>query len=238
MRTRLVAPLLVLMTLTALASPTRASAQDYDDFAAYAALILTPIGGLVPLGPAAPARGSAFVLRYGNLDSEGSALHNFSFGGDFAAGSGRLGLTLGGTTCDGCDGSVTAGLDYTVGLTRNVVAVALRPALGFSKPLEGDGTALSLGLSLPIGVELSGATGPIFIPYLVPGFGYGRVSGGEDSESGTRTMLGGGFSVAGRQGIFAVHLGFQKVFIEDGEMTIGLGMSIGRRVSSSTPGGR
>ena len=229
MRTSLAAPLLVLF---AIASPARASAQDAGDIAAYAALIFTPPGGLVPLPPAASGgAGSAFVIRYGNLDfgSGGGSLHNIALGGDFAVARGRFGLTLGYTTCDGCDGNFMAGIDYSYVLAQNVLTVALRPALGFSKPSEGDGTALSLGLSLPIGVELSGATGPVFTPYIVPGFGFGRVSDNDDSESGGRPMLGGGLSIASRQSTLAVHLGFQKVFIEDGEMTLGLGLSIGRR---------
>jgi hypothetical protein len=216
-----------------LVSPTRAFAQDVGDFAAYAALSFTPLGAFVPLPPPpSGARGSAFVFRYGNIDLGGdlaSSVHNFSIGGDFAMERGRLGLTLGGSTCEDCDGSIMAGLDYTLMLTQSVVSVALRPAVGFSKPLEDDGTALSFGASLPLGVELSGSTGPIFIPYLVPGIGFGRLSDEGDSESGMRPMLGGGFAIAGRQSTFAVHLGFQKVFIDEGEMVFGVGFSIGRQ---------
>ena len=223
-----------LVALILIANPTRVNAQDLGDIAAYAALSFTPVGGLVPLPPSgSAARGSAFVARYGNLDLGDPSLHSFSFGGDLATAHGRFGLTVGGSTCDGCDGNFMAGLAYTAPLTQNVLSVALRPALGFTKPLEGGGTALSLGLSLPVGVELSGATGPVFTPYLVPGFGYGRISDDGDSESGTRPMLGGGIAIAGRQSTFAVHLGFQKVFIDEGETTFGLGMSIGRRASSA-----
>jgi hypothetical protein len=126
-----------------------------------------------------------------------------------------------------------AGIDYTALLTQDVLSIGLRPALGFSKILDGGGTALSLGLSLPVGAKLGGVTGPVFVPYVVPGFGFGRLSDEGESESGTRPMLGGGFSIAGRQSTFALHVGFQKVFIEDGDMSIGLGMSFGRRVPSA-----
>ena len=221
-----------LVTLSLVAGPTRASAQDAGDFAAYAALSFTPLGAFVPSPPPpSGARGSAFVFRYGTIDLGGelaSPLHHFSIGGDFATGRGRLGLTIGGTTCEDCDGNIMAGLDYTIPLTQNVLSVAIRPAFGFSKPLEGDGTALTFGATLPLGVELSGATGPSFIPYLVPGLGFGRLSGDEDSESGMRPMLGGGFAIAGRQSTVAVHLGFQKVFIDEGETAYGVGFSIGR----------
>ena len=115
---RLRTPLSVTLTVLGLmvvAGPTRASAQDESDLAAYVALNFTPLGAFVPLpAPGSAARGSAFVFRYGNLDlgsgSDGS-LHNFAIGGDFSTGRGRMGLTLGGTTCDGCDGNIMAGLD-------------------------------------------------------------------------------------------------------------------------------
>jgi len=215
-----------------LASSAQASAQDEGDLAAYFALTFTPVGGFVP-HPIPPAgAGNAFVVRYGHLDLGLQSLHNFAIGGDFGAGRGRLGLTLGGTTCDGCDGNIMAGVDYAAVLTQNVLSIAFRPALGFSRPLEGSGTLVSLGLSLPISAELSEATGPIFIPFIVPGFGIGRVSSDEDSESGTRPTLGGGLSIAGRQSAFAVHLGFQKVFLDGGETTFGLGVSIGHRTAS------
>jgi hypothetical protein len=234
MRTWLTTPLLALTVMAA--SPARGAAQDLGDFAAYAALIFTPIGGFVPLPPTTgAASGSAFVIRYGNLDSGGGggSLHNISLGGDIAMERGRLGLTLGAMTCDGCDGNVMAGVDYTAMLTQDVLTIGLRPALGFWKALDdGGGSALSLGLSLPVGAKLGGVTGPYFVPYIVPGFGYGRVSDDDDSEGGTRPMLGGGFSIAARQSTFALHLGFQKVFIEDGDMSLGLGLSFGRRASA------
>jgi hypothetical protein len=230
MRTSLATALLAVVVIGA---PTRGEAQDFDDFAAYLALSFTPVGGLVPLPPpGGGARGSAFVFRYGNIDlggEGGNSINNLAIGGDFAAGRGRLGLTLGATTCDGCDGNFTLGMDYTAPITHDVVSVALRPAVGFWKPTDGDGSALSFGLSLPVGVELSGATGPIFVPYLSPAIGFGRVSDEEDSESGTRPMLGGGFAITGRQSTFALHVGFQKVFVDDGEMLFGVGFSIGRR---------
>lgn len=218
-----------LLALTAVARPTTAAAQDIDDFAAFTALTFTPTGGLIPLPPPIAGRGSAFLLRYGMLDfgSGGPTLNNFVAGGDFALSNGRLGAALGYSTCDGCDGNITASLDYTASLTQGKAMVAVRPAFGFSKPTEGSGSALSLAVSLPLGVELSAGEGPHLIPYLVPGIGYGRISGGGESESGVRPMLGGGFAITGRQSGLGVHFGFNKTFVEGGETTFGLGLSIG-----------
>jgi hypothetical protein len=222
-----------LLALTVALRPTTASAQDIDDIAAFAALTFTPTGGLVPLPPPIAGRGSAFLLRYGMLDfsNGGPTLHNIVAGGDFATSNGRFGAALGYSTCDGCDGNIMASMDYTASLTQGKAMVAVRPAFGFSKPTEGSGSALSLGVSLPLGVDLS-TDGPHLIPYLVPGVGYGRVSGDDDSESGTRPMLGGGFAIVSRQSGLGIHFGFHKTFVEDGETVFGLGLSFGGR---STP---
>lgn len=222
-----------LLALTVVARPTTASAQDIDDIVAFAALTLTPTGGLVPLPPPIAGRGSAFLLRYGMLDfgSGGPTLNNFVAGGDFATSNGRFGAALGYSTCDGCDGNITASMDYTASITQGKALVAVRPAVGFSKPTEGSGTALSLGISLPLSVDLSAGTGAHLIPYLVPGVGYGRISGEGESQSGTRPMLGGGFAIASRNSGFGIHFGFNKTFVEDGETTFGLGLSFGGRAT-------
>jgi len=53
--------------------------------------------------------------------------------------------------------------------------VVARPELA-QYDLYPSGEELDLALqTLPVGAELSGATGPVFIPFLVPGFGYGRI---------------------------------------------------------------
>ena len=219
------------LALTAVARPTTASAQDLGDIAAFAALTFSPTGGVVPLPPPIAGRGNAFLFRYGMLDlSNGPTVHNFVAGGDFAASSGRFGAALGYSTCDDdCDGNIMFGLDYTASLTSGKAMVAVRPALGFAKPTEGSGSALSLAVSLPIGVDLSEGNGPHLIPYLVPGFGYGRISGDDESESGTRPMLGGGFAITSRASGLGVHFGFQKTFIEDGDTVFGIGFSFGGR---------
>src|SRR5690348_14579852 len=105
----------LLLGLFVTASPARVSAQDVGDVAAYVALTLSPVGAFAPFPPplADPRRG-AFVFRYGHIDFGSSSLNNFGIGGDLNAGPGRLGLTIGGTTCDGCDGNILGGVDYTV----------------------------------------------------------------------------------------------------------------------------
>jgi hypothetical protein len=218
-----------LVTLVVVTRSSTVSAQTSGDLAAYLAVTFTPVGAFVPHAPAAsPDHGSAFVVRYGNLDLGSSSLHNVGIGGDFPVGTGRLGLTLGATTCDGCKRNLMAGVDYTAILISSQASVGVRPAFGIAKP-KGGGTAISVGMSLPLEIAFSGATGPYFIPSITPGLAFGRVSGDGESQSGARGMLGGGLSIAGRHSGLALHVGVQKVFIDGGETTIGLGLSIGGR---------
>src|SRR5262245_20183497 len=97
----------IILALAVLTSPRAGAAQDLNDIAAWAGLTFTPPGGLVPLPPSIPGHGSAFVFRYGTIDlGLDTRLHSFSVGGDLATSTGRFGFTLGGTTCDGCDGNI------------------------------------------------------------------------------------------------------------------------------------
>ena len=61
--------------------------------------------------------------------------------------------------------------------------------------------------------------------FVTPGFGYGRLSEDGESESGTRPMLGLGLRLRTTSGI-GFSIGAQKVFIDDGEMVMGAGLSI------------
>ena len=98
-----------------------------------------------------------------------------------------------------------------------------------------NGYSATLGLPLSI-VAKSGNFN--IVPHLTPRFGWGSAdmkiefsddpaSNEEDTESGTRFMLGGGVGVYFQNGV-GLTLGFQKVFIEDGAAAIGLGVTWAR----------
>lgn len=227
MQVRLGLPLLVLATL-ATSTASRAQ-QDDGDLAAYIALVFTPVGAFAPAPPPlSPTRRTAFVARYGRIDFGDASVNHFAVGVDLVAGPGRIGLTAGRTTCEDCDGNWLAGIDYTHSLVKDKpISVAIRPAIGYSKPSDASGSAVSLAFTVPIGADLSAASGPILTPYIVPGFGIGRVSGGGDMESGSRPMLGAGFAIAGRESNVSAHIGLNKVFVDGGDMLVGVGFSIG-----------
>jgi hypothetical protein len=50
----------------------------------------------------------------------------------------------------------------------------------------------------------------------------------EDAESGTRFMLGGGIGMLFASSGLGVDVGFQRVFIEDGDTLVGIGVSYRR----------
>ena len=90
-----------------------------------------------------------------------------------------------------------------------------------------------MGLPLSLVAKSPGVT---VVPMLRPGFAYGHSSGEvefdgeteEASESGTRFMLGGGVGLFFVNRGLGLHVGAQKVFIEDGKTVIGLGVTFNR----------
>jgi hypothetical protein len=72
-------------------------------------------------------------------------------------------------------------------------------------------------------------TGVQIVPFVSPGFGWGRVSEGGDSESGTRFVLGGGVGIVSSNSGLGLTLGAQKVFIDGGKLVFGAGLTWARR---------
>ena len=237
MNTRLLA---VLAALASLAAARPAAAQDFGDIAAFVGLVTTPVGSLPPLPLTPPIADGAvpprFDLRYGRwkFDGDDAAQHTVGAGLRFGAGGGQGSLTASYMTCDGCDGAVGLGLELTAALVQptggqsSAFSVGVRPSLGVARSFgDAEGTSYSASLGLPIGLHVRSAGGAEFVPFVIPGFGYGGVSGDGESESGTRFMLGGGVGVANLSGGLGVHVGFQKIFLEDAPTQFGVGLSFG-----------
>jgi hypothetical protein len=219
--------------------------QDEGDFAAFFALLLTPIGALPPLVRAPMLQGGpvggAFHARYGHYEIFGSevAIHNIGVGGDFPAGTGRMGATLAFQMCDGCDGTLMFGLDYTAPLLQraigadpavpgaSTVSVALSPSVGVARPLDSDADAtfMSAAVGLPVSLAAPVGRSAQLVPFVTPGFGFGLISSAGETESGVRFMLGGGLGIARIGPGIGVTLGFQKIFIEDGPTQWGVGLT-------------
>ena len=83
---------------------------------------------------------------------------------------------------------------------------------------------MSLSAEAPVAFTVGGASSGRFTLFLTPGFGWGRMSEDDESLDGTRPMLGGGAHFATSGGV-GVTLGAQKVFVDEGKATLGLGVS-------------
>jgi hypothetical protein len=220
----------IMLGLAFVAPLSAAVAQGEKDFAAYAGIVTSSLGAFAPSAPVVTSEvgPQSFAMRYGRLELEDSPLSSYGARAEFAAGRGRLGLNAGVGTCSGCEEVYHVGADWHVPLVDGALRFGLRPAasMSFFTGDDADEGGWSVALGAPIGIPLRGEGSPRVLPYLEPAFAFAGIRG-EEGESGTRPMLGGGLLVASRSGRVGVQLGFQKVFIDDGDLTWGLALTFG-----------
>lgn len=234
---------LTVVGLTLLAgatAPSAAGAQNEGDLAAYIAMVWTHQGALPPEVYGVPSRAVGFAARYGSIAPWGAGddqFTNLGISADFQAGArSRFGVTAGSvqSDCDDCDAFFNFGADLETSLQSwtlpgYALELRIKPAVGFTPGPDGaDVTAMTASVGLPL--LLRSGNEIVVTPYAVPAIGFGRLSNGEESESGVRFLFGAGVRIeSARHGVGAL-AGLQKVFIEDGEMTVGVGLTF-------TPGG-
>jgi hypothetical protein len=226
--------------LIASLTPVLAVAQSDKAFVAYLTLLETPPGAL-PVTLSAPMLGRTmtandFAIRYGYVSLDGASLHTGALTLGIPVGpKSAVSLTAGyqGVHCDGCEGHFVAAAKAEGRLSSSVLGtgaeapqlnVGLNGEFGFGKP--SGGTLFSLTAGLPIAM-VSGSSTLRIAPYLVPAFGFGLARGGGDSENGTRFLLGGGVMFQNVQNGIGVNLGFQKIFIDQGDTMLGISLSFG-----------
>ena len=225
------------------ATAASGAAQDSNDAAAWFAMTFTPYGSLPPIATRAMAGlprvdgapGRALEVRYGRWsfdDQDDESFQTVGIGGR----AGALGFVVGYETCDGCDGVIMLGIDFESVLSTQPVGassasrllIGLRPAFGAGVFTgEGNVYALSGTIDLPMSISVPAGTGGHFVPFLSPGVGVGRFGEGSGAETGIRASLGAGAGFITTTGV-GIHLGWRKVFIEDGPSMLGLGLSWGR----------
>ena len=233
MRVAMLAAIPAALALTA----ATAAGQDGPDVAAYLALIWSPAGALPPIvqgaDVGAPLSGS---LRYGRLAYRdgGDTFDNFGATIELPVSAGaRTSVTIAraAADCAGCDPALGAAVDVELVLDNRPhrlgeVSVAVEPGLGFALG-SGDLDYSLFTATVGLPVALRTATAVSVMPYLVPGVGYGMVSGTDDSRGGLRAMLGGGVRVQSARSGFGALVGFQKVFISRGATLFGIGVTWG-----------
>jgi hypothetical protein len=248
------------VALALAASSTSALAQSEENIAGALALQLTPAGGLSPIvsramigGPA--PHGPQFAARYGHSGlsfdggTDGLNVDNYAVTGLFPAGqAGTVYLTLGANKldCDACKTRVMFSGGGDVALGSQALGSAPNGArLTFS--LDGElgytnqegGYALSGAVGVPVSVVFTSGNMRV-APFLTPGYGYGRTHASDattnQDQSAGRVMLGGGLAVLDVTSVVGVTLGFQKVFLSEGDgiaritskTSFGIGVTFGR----------
>lgn len=209
-------------------------AQDIGDVVAYAALVSTPAAGLAPV-PASYMTGErqtsvGIAARYGRMSDQGITRNAFAADVTFPLGKGSAGLVAGylNNSCDACSGYFVAGAHAEAPLVSagspnsGLFTAGLSGTLGMAKPTGG--TALTLSADLPLAVSIAAGRAHV-VPFIAPGFGFGRVSGGGESESGTRFMLGGGVGLMDIAPGLGVSVGAKQVFLDGAKTVFGASVS-------------
>lgn len=239
---------LAVSALVSVFCATSLQAQSSEAFAGWAGLVSTPVGGLTPdIVPPGGEEGFGVRARYGHwqFDEDDDNTTNLGFGISFGDGQARTTLEVGRRSvkhCDDCDGFL-AGIDVDVAVLerpldrsadgdatgRGRLGVSVRPAIGYMT-ITGDKdlSTLALGLSVPVSLAVPIGERGRLVPFVAPGFGLGLVSSGDDSETGTRVLLGGGLALADLAPGLRVTGSFSKIFIEDGATVYGVGLSWSR----------
>jgi hypothetical protein len=224
------------------APASRVLGQSGNDAIGYIALVSTPTAGVPPVVKqwmlADPAHGVGVESQWGHVSGNGGSVDTFLSGVTLPLAEGRadVGFSAGylKPTCDlgDCAGYAVASgvvegrvLQSQAGSATFVLGLSGR--IGFAKP--SDATTWSASASAPLSLAMGSATGVQFVPFVSPGFGWGHISEGSDSESGTRFMLGGGVGIVSMNSGLGFTLGAQKVFIDGGKLVFGAGVTWARR---------
>lgn len=220
------------VALMAIGGANITAAQSDGAIAGWSGLTLTPVGALTPV---APTESGGILARYsrwrfGPGDDETT---NLGVGFRFSAGRNQMMVTGGFGRVEECGGDCNTlflGLDLTVPTrpaTPGGMGVAVNTSLGFMKPIDDEGNALSIALNVPLSFVLPLGSQSTLIPFFIPGVGLGRISAGGDSEIGWRAMIGGGVTLAGL-GPLELTASFRRIFIDDGPTVYGVGVGFGK----------
>lgn len=153
-----------------------------------------------------------------------------------------------------CESAIMLGGRFAIPLVTNPITTAgtgqsffvgLNGSIGFAtgdmidadffgERLKIGGRSLSIGIGIPLGLVARSGTVSI-VPFVEPAFFWGQtkfdVSGsfgsGDETESGTGLMLGGGISLLFANGL-SLDLGIKQVMLDEANAMIGLGIGFQR----------
>jgi len=218
-------------------APGPVSAQvSEDEFAAWAALMSTPVGAfpaiMVSPGIVGARRVSAWAIRGSTWKFDVGNNRNYNLGVSLVAPVGTKAIftpTLGVIvpTADGADNGLMLGADLetpfwqTVKTASNTVtfSASVKGSAGYGRIFTDPGSNyLSLVGSLPLALHYELADRSTLSAMVVPGAGVGRSSGGppglvEGSDVRGLISIGGSWTMPSGVGF---HLGTDKVVIDGG----------------------
>jgi hypothetical protein len=233
------------------------NAQSSRDFAAWTALVLTPVGALPPIMTSTIASevqtAPALSFRYGHLPSS-IGLASINSGGAtviFPVGQRSTVSLTGGffdPTCRDCDAGLMLGvagdtrlgeMPFGTGRERSRLTFGLNGELGYARPKDAtfsNGSLVSGAVGIPIGLVSGGPARDAMriVPFLTPGFGFGGIRDSDPNPrdedlNGTRFMLGGGLGLYNRSSTVSLTVGFQYVAIRDADTQFGVALTLGGR---------
>jgi hypothetical protein len=218
---------------------SRVAAQGQSAAIGYLTLLSTPAGGLSPLVRQwmlpDPSRGVGIESQWGHMAAEGASLNALTVGAaiPIAAGRADIGLAAGfqKLSCDqdSCDGHLIASTSVEGRIIQSrmgnaTFTLGMSAKIGFAKPAGA--TLWSASTSVPLSLAIGKRNGVQFVPFVSPGFGWGSISEGGSSASGSRFMLGGGLGLMGESSGVGLTLGAQKIFVDGGKTVFGAGLTL------------
>ena len=222
----------------------RAVAQSQGQLSAWDGLVLSPVGALVPIAraPGDLAAGhDELSLRYGRwrYDSEDAVHDNIGLAWTRGLGFARAQVTVTAAyemvECPTCSSWAAGGIDVQSTLWEHGVAsaeqrqlrtgIALCLSLGGAKVSGAEAsTAGSTAISLPIDVGFPLGRTSWLSATIVPGYGFGHVTGPDFAAGGLLPMIGGAISWNATSRM-SVNIGAQQVILSGAPSQVGAALS-------------
>jgi hypothetical protein len=227
------------LLVLAVAVPGQLCAQSSSATAGWIGLITTPVGAFAPtiFVPAPPAAERAWGIqaRYSHWQfaPDDDNTTNLGLGAAFAVGSGRWSVDVGRTTkkdCAECDAyMIGSELFLPVASAAGGLGVALNPEVGFmTQSGDSDFSALAAAINLPVSYAVPIGADSRLVPFVSPGLGLARVSGGGFSETGQRLMVGGGVAVTHGGTGLQLTAGASRILFDGAATVLGITLAYGR----------
>ena len=228
---------IIAIVVVSAASPARARAQTIGQYAAWDALMVSPVGAFVATGSGVTAGSptNSLALRVGqwryNADDAAHGIYGLTF--SRGVGSRSRASVTGGyvhVACGDCVGWAIWGVDLETRMLQAGRGERLwQPGTTLGVRLSAGGGGLrgrphsiarTAALQMPVDVRVRYHTNHYVWASLNPGVGYGNVWGPSGSDGGVLPMLGATMGL-GLTSSLGIELGAHRVYIAGGPLDVG-----------------